>query len=115
MASTVWRGFISFGLVSVPVRLFRAARAERVSLRRLYRAQAPGSSYSRASDDDEVEEEAPPPASTQGRRKFEPVLATPSQNSRLSATARAAPAPEPALAPVRQVSVRGETDDVITE
>ena len=42
MASTVWRGFITFGLVSVPVRLFRAARAERVSLRRLYRAEASG-------------------------------------------------------------------------
>jgi DNA end-binding protein Ku len=37
MASTVWRGFITFGLISIPVRLFRAARAERVSLRRLYR------------------------------------------------------------------------------
>ena len=39
MASTVWRGFINFGLISIPVRLFRAARAERVSLRRLYRAE----------------------------------------------------------------------------
>jgi DNA end-binding protein Ku len=41
MASTVWRGYISFGLISIPVRLFRAARAERVSLRRLYRTEAP--------------------------------------------------------------------------
>lgn len=38
MATTVWRGFVTFGLISIPVRLFRAARAERVSLRRLYRA-----------------------------------------------------------------------------
>lgn len=37
MASTVWRGHISFGLISIPVRLFRAARAERVKLRQLYR------------------------------------------------------------------------------
>lgn len=37
MASTVWRGHLAFGLVSFPVRLFRAARAEKVSLRRLYR------------------------------------------------------------------------------
>jgi DNA end-binding protein Ku len=37
VASTVWRGYISFGLISIPVRLFRAARAERVPLRRLYR------------------------------------------------------------------------------
>src|SRR6185437_5001353 len=39
MASTVWRGFITFGLISIPVRLFRAARAERVSLRRVYRSE----------------------------------------------------------------------------
>lgn len=37
MASTVWRGYVSFGLISIPVRLFRAARAERTSLRTLYR------------------------------------------------------------------------------
>jgi DNA end-binding protein Ku len=41
MASTVWRGYITFGLISIPVRLYRAARAERVSLRRLYRSEAP--------------------------------------------------------------------------
>ena len=33
MASTVWRGHLAFGLVSFPVRLFRAARAEKVSFR----------------------------------------------------------------------------------
>src|SRR5579872_8453 len=37
MASTVWRGYITFGLISIPVRLFRAARSERVNLRQLYR------------------------------------------------------------------------------
>ncbi len=37
MASTVWRGYISFGLISIPVRLFRAARAERTSFRKVYR------------------------------------------------------------------------------
>lgn len=39
MASTVWRGYISFGLISIPVRLFRAARAERISFRRLSRSE----------------------------------------------------------------------------
>jgi DNA end-binding protein Ku len=39
MASTVWRGYVTFGLISIPVRLFRAARAERVSFRRLYREE----------------------------------------------------------------------------
>ncbi len=37
MAATVWKGHLSFGLISIPVRLYRAARAERVSLRELYR------------------------------------------------------------------------------
>jgi DNA end-binding protein Ku len=37
MASTVWKGHLTFGLVSIPVRLIRAARAERVKLRQLYR------------------------------------------------------------------------------
>lgn len=39
MASTVWRGYMTFGLISIPVRLFRAARPERVGLRRLYRPE----------------------------------------------------------------------------
>jgi DNA end-binding protein Ku len=37
MASTVWRGYITFGLISIPVRLFRAARSERVKLKHVYR------------------------------------------------------------------------------
>lgn len=35
MAATVWKGYISFGLISVPVRLFTAARPKRVSFRQL--------------------------------------------------------------------------------
>src|SRR5579862_3780018 len=38
MAATVWKGHLSFGLVSIPVRLFRAARAEKISFRQLHRA-----------------------------------------------------------------------------
>jgi hypothetical protein len=41
MASTVWKGHLTFGLVSIPVRLIRAARAERVKLRQLYRPSTP--------------------------------------------------------------------------
>jgi DNA end-binding protein Ku len=40
MATTVWTGHLTFGLVSMPVRLVRAARAERVKLRQLYRPWA---------------------------------------------------------------------------
>src|SRR5437764_12178177 len=36
MAATVWKGFISFGLVSFPVRLHSAARAETVHFHMLH-------------------------------------------------------------------------------
>src|ERR1700688_3783695 len=37
MPATVWKGYISFGLVSFPVRLFSAARAESVHFHMLHR------------------------------------------------------------------------------
>jgi DNA end-binding protein Ku len=40
VAQTVWRGHLTFGLVSFPVRLYKAARAEKIPLRRLYRPSA---------------------------------------------------------------------------
>lgn len=40
MPVTIWKGHITFGLVSIPVRLRPAACAERVSLRQLYRHNA---------------------------------------------------------------------------
>lgn len=36
MASSVWKGFLSFGLLSIPVRLFAAARSERISLNQIH-------------------------------------------------------------------------------
>lgn len=36
MASTVWKGYLSFGLVSFPVRLLPAARAERIPFHMLH-------------------------------------------------------------------------------
>jgi DNA end-binding protein Ku len=36
MASTVWKGYISFGLVSVPVRLYAAARDQHVSFNQIH-------------------------------------------------------------------------------
>jgi DNA end-binding protein Ku len=37
MAATVWKGYLSFGLVSFPVRLFAAARAESVHFHMLHK------------------------------------------------------------------------------
>lgn len=36
MASTVWKGYITFGLITIPVRLYAAARTERVSFNQLH-------------------------------------------------------------------------------
>ena len=36
MASTVWKGYITFGLITIPVRLYTAARTERVSFNQIH-------------------------------------------------------------------------------
>jgi DNA end-binding protein Ku len=36
MATTVWKGHLTFGLISIPVRLFAASRGERVSFNQLH-------------------------------------------------------------------------------
>ncbi|HXT25180.1 MAG TPA: Ku protein [Candidatus Eisenbacteria bacterium] len=36
MASTVWKGHLTFGLISIPIRLFSAARGERISFNQLH-------------------------------------------------------------------------------
>ena len=36
MASTVWKGYISFGLVSVPIRLYAAARESHISFHQIH-------------------------------------------------------------------------------
>lgn len=37
MATTVWKGHITFGLISIPVRMFAAARSERISFNQLHK------------------------------------------------------------------------------
>jgi DNA end-binding protein Ku len=64
MASTVWRGMIAFGLVTIPVKLEKAARRERIRFNDVYRAAAESSN----SDVDEPEDAADPaPASARGQ------------------------------------------------
>jgi DNA end-binding protein Ku len=36
MASTVWKGHLTFGLISMPIRMFAAARSERISFNQLH-------------------------------------------------------------------------------
>ncbi len=76
MAASVWKGHIAFGLISIPVRLRRAARSERVPLRQLYRAESAAES---PAPPDEHDEDVTPalPAVTKGPvridRKVEPT------------------------------------------
>jgi len=44
MASTVWKGYISFGLISVPIRLFVAAREQHISFNQVHQVCAHASS-----------------------------------------------------------------------
>jgi DNA end-binding protein Ku len=37
MASTIWKGRLNFGLVSIPIKLLRAARAEKIHMHKLQR------------------------------------------------------------------------------
>ncbi len=37
MATTVWKGHLTFGLISIPVRMFAAARSERISFNQLHK------------------------------------------------------------------------------
>lgn len=37
MATTIWHGHLTFGLVSIPVRLFKAARSEKIRFRQVYK------------------------------------------------------------------------------
>ena len=41
MASTVWKGHLTFGLISIPVRMTTAARSERISFNQLHKETLP--------------------------------------------------------------------------
>ncbi len=106
MASTVWRGYITFGLISIPVRLFRAARAEKVSFRRLYREEPRQAAERPRQESFTV---APLKRVAYGDQP----LVTP-MNSPGTRAAREEQ-PTPILTPVQQVSVRKGTDEVLPE
>jgi DNA end-binding protein Ku len=86
MPSIVWKGQLTFGLVSIPVKLFRAARRERVRLHYVYQPDAPEAPDT-APDEYDTEETGPePPPAGFG-----------------AAPARAEPAAPPSPAPVSRV------------
>jgi DNA end-binding protein Ku len=85
MATSVWRGYISFGLVTIPVRLYKAARIERVKLREVYKVPA------EAIPMPDVTGVRPEPAEDPAEEMEEPVAVT----------------------PVRRVAVSGSDDQIL--
>lgn len=109
MASTVWRGYITFGLISIPVRLFRAARAERVSFRRMYREGPKGAGMPQVDTlGNEAEDDLSAAPIKQTRAQ---MVAAPQQISeKREVSSRIAEA----LIPIKQVSVRKDSEELVS-
>ena len=107
MPSIVWRGQLTFGLVSIPVKLYRAARRERVRLRYVHRPTVAEPDY----DDDleepaEPEQKAPPPRmETQmvGRPQLGPETAAPAPERE----------PPPTVSRVRQALINESNEQPV--
>jgi DNA end-binding protein Ku len=100
MASSVWKGHISFGLITVPVRLLRAARSERVPLRELYRVSRTGAPKDEQGDDEEDLPRPAPAAPALGPVRVAPKDAKPETTYA-----------EPVFEPVRRVAAGQSSDE----
>ncbi len=109
MASTVWRGFVTFGLISIPVRLFRAARAERVSFRRVSSVVPTSGRAGKSPDTREAEEDEDLPEQTTEKqpRTNNPFKVERPQEAN-------AEEPQPVFAPVRQIAVQRGTEEALS-
>lgn len=101
MPSTVWKGHLTFGLVSIPIKLFRAARPEKVSFRQLH--QATGARVRQQL----VTEAPPPPRYQEPEPEIEAVAparraATPFIAPRRQPAREPEPEPEPEVEPEPQ-------------
>lgn len=101
MASTVWRGYVTFALISIPVRLYRAARAEKVTFRRLHRDE-PSQNPERIS---RTQIDSLPGQRSESRLKL--------VSGRTPSDGEAASSSAPVLTPVRQASIRKESDEIV--
>jgi DNA end-binding protein Ku len=85
MAATTWKGHLTFGLVSIPVKLTRAARAEKVSFRQLSARTGTRVRQQLVAEEPEPEVESKPPTR----------VAAPAPSAQAAFRAEA-PAPPPA-------------------
>jgi DNA end-binding protein Ku len=114
MASTVWRGYITFALISIPVRLYRAARAEKVTFRRLHREE-PSQNTERIS---RTQIDSPP--GRPSRASGSGDSGQPNESGLKLVSGRTPPdaepdgRPTPILTPVRQASIRKESDEILS-
>src|SRR5438270_121427 len=117
MPSIVWKGHLTFGLVSIPVKLFRAARRERVSLHYVHRpAVAEPPSYSHGSpgaawDDGVNDGDASPITAQRPSDRFETAMPKAGPDIREAIEQAAPPAP---VTRVRQSLVSSTDEEPIS-
>jgi DNA end-binding protein Ku len=64
MATTIWKGRFAFGMVSIPVRLYKAARRERVKFHHVYRHPATTEPETTEPEEDDAPTPLPAPKAT---------------------------------------------------
>ena len=94
MPATVWRGRLAFGMVSIPVRMYKAARRERVRFHHVYRP-AEAASEKPVLDEPEFEPEPPAPITSRGGAAPQPSAPPPIDEEEPVARVRNAPFSEP--------------------
>jgi DNA end-binding protein Ku len=105
MPSIVWKGHLTFGLVSIPVKLFRAARRERVRMHYVHRSEAA----------------EPPPTTPLSARGAEPITPLPQPHRVETGPRKMEPQAEPEAVPpaapvtrVRQSLVTSDDEESIS-
>ena len=79
MPSIVWKGHLTIGLVSIPVKLLRAARRERVRLHYVHRPSPPEQDSGDTSEEPVEPEEEVRPDTTRTAPAVEPEIESPSR------------------------------------
>jgi DNA end-binding protein Ku len=103
MPVTVWKGQLTFGLVSIPIRIVRAARQERIRFTHVYRAEPagrkghPGNLAENEAEDELVDE----PPHINDPRINEKLRAMPIEAARLAPASSRASSREQAVPPAR--------------